>query len=99
MEHPIPAISPVLILVKEKTIPFKLVYVAQQIRVKIKEHEKVEKYQDLARKPKTWNMNVTVVPFIIWAHETISNYLKNKTELSRNKRTNKNSSSQSTVKK
>ena len=37
-------------------------------RVKLKESEKKDKYLDLARElKKLWNMNVTVVPFVIAA--------------------------------
>ena len=41
-------------------------------RIEMKEYEKLEKYQDLARElKKLWNMNVRVIPIIIGALETI----------------------------
>ena len=42
-------------------------------RVKLKEREKRDKYQDLARElKKVWNMTVTVIPFVIGELGTIS---------------------------
>ena len=52
-------------------------------RLKMKESEKKDKYQDLARELKNqWNMKVTVIPSVIGAHGTVTKGLvKNLQEL------------------
>ena len=45
-------------------------------RVKLKESQKRDKYQDLARElKKLWNMKVTVIPIVIGALGTVTNRL------------------------
>ena len=42
-------------------------------KVKLKEHEKIDKYQDLAREmKKLWNVKVTVIPVVIDGLGTIT---------------------------
>ena len=43
------------------------------LRVKLKENEKKDKYLDLARElKKTWNMKVTFIPIVIGALGTVT---------------------------
>ena len=42
-------------------------------KVKLKESEKIDKYQDLAREQKKlWNMKMTVIPIVIGALGTVT---------------------------
>ena len=57
-------------------------------RVKLKESEKRDKYEDLARELKTlWNMKVTVIPTVIGALGTIPKGVVKGQEQLKNKRT------------
>ena len=59
----------------KKTRVFKIVdfAVPADIRIKLKECEKKDKYLDLARElKKLWNMKVTIVPIMIGAFGTIT---------------------------
>ena len=47
-------------------------------RIEIKESEKLEKYQDLAKEleRKFWNVKVRVMSIIIWIHGTLAKNLE-----------------------
>ena len=68
-------------------------------RVKLKENEKRDKYQDLAREfKKLWKMKVTVIPIVPDALGTISKWLVKGTGRLRNKRTSGNHSNYCIIK-
>ena len=60
---------PELVLISKKIKSCYLVDFAFSVnhRVKIKESEKINKFLDLAREEKQWNMKVTVIPIIVYA--------------------------------
>ena len=41
-------------------------------RIKLKEREKKDKYLDLVREFKNWNMHLTIIPIVIGAFGTVS---------------------------
>ena len=74
MGHLISDRRPDLIIIKKKNYRTLDFAVPADHRVKFKESEKKNKYQDLARelKKKTCNMKVTVTPIVIGALDTIT---------------------------
>ena len=70
ISHLISARQPDLVIVNKKKTTYRIVdfAVSADHRVKLKESEKRDKYQDLARELKRlWNMKVTVIPIVIGA--------------------------------
>ena len=57
--------------------------VAVNHRMKIKESEKIDIYQDLVRELKMWNMKVMVIPIVVGALETVSKSLKKTLKIKR----------------
>ena len=75
MDHLIPARRPDLIIIYKKKRTCKIVDFATPVdlRVKLKECEKKDKYFDLARElKKLWNMQVTIIPIVIGAFGTVT---------------------------
>ena len=55
----------------------RLFFVSADHRRKLKECEKKDKYFDLAREmKKVWNMQVTIIPFVIGAFGTVTKGLR-----------------------
>lgn len=74
-DHEIEARRPDLVLVQKKEKNTKLVDFAVPFdsRVLMKENEKIEKYQDLAREiRKLWNTKVDIIPIVIGSLGTVS---------------------------
>ena len=74
----IEARRPDIILVKKKVKECVIIDIAVpgDVRTKMKEEEKIDKYQDLAREiSRLWGMSTTVVPIIIGALGTITDRL------------------------
>ena len=77
-DYLIPARRPNLIIINKKKRTCKIVDFAVQAdhRIKLKECEKKDKYLDLARElKKLWNMQVTIIPIVIGAFETVTKRL------------------------
>ena len=77
-DHLIPAKRPDLIIINKKKRTCKIVdfAVPADHRIKLKECEKKDKYLDLARElKKLWNMQVTIIPFVIGAFGTVTKRL------------------------
>ena len=71
----ISARRPDLIIINKKKRTCKIVDFAVQAdhRIKLKECEKKDKYLELARELiKPWNMQVTIIPIVIGAFETVT---------------------------
>ena len=67
-DHVIEARRPDLVVVDEKKITCKIVdfAVPGDSRIKEKEKEKIEKYQDLRRElQKIWNVKVKIIPLVV----------------------------------
>ena len=74
-DHLIPARRPDLIIINKKKRTCKIVNFAVPAdhRINLKECEKRDKYLDLARElKKLWNMQVTIIPMVIGAFETVT---------------------------
>ena len=79
--HLIPARRPDLIIInkkkKKKTCKIVDFAVPADHTIKLKEYEKKDKYLDLARElKKLWNMQVTIIPIVIGAFETVTKGLQ-----------------------
>ena len=74
-DHLIPARRPDLIIINKRKRVCRIVdfAVPADHRINLKESEKKDKYQDLARElKKLWNMKVTIVPVMIGALGTVT---------------------------
>ena len=74
-DHQISARRPDLMIINKKKRTCKIVdfAVPADLRIKLKEYEKKDKYLDLARKlKKLWNMQVTIIPIVIGAFGTVT---------------------------
>ena len=73
-DHLIPARRPDRIIINKRKRICKIVdfTVPVDYRINLKESEKKDKYLDLAREKKLWNMNVTIVPIMIGALGTVT---------------------------
>ena len=73
-DYLIPARRPDLIIINKKKRTCKIVdfAVPADLRIKLKECEKKDKYLDLVRElRKLWNMQVTIIPIVIGAFGTV----------------------------
>ena len=74
-DHLISARRPDPIIINKKKRTYKIVdfAVPADHRIKLKEHEKRDKYLDLVRElKKLWNMQVTIIPIVIGAFGTVT---------------------------
>ena len=74
-DHLISARRPDLIIINKKKRTCKIVDIAVPAdhRIKLRECEKKDKYLDFAKElKKIWNMQVTIIPFVIGAFGTVT---------------------------
>ena len=78
MDHQISAKRPdqVIVYNKKRTCQIVDFAIPADHRVKLKKSEKSDKYLDLARTQKIWNMKVTMIPIVISALGTVTKGLK-----------------------